>query len=121
MLFRSSGLTGVAAISVGNYNACALVAGGTGRCWGFNGSGQLGNGLGCTPYAVPDNCQSNAPVAVVGLSGATALSTGFTASCARLVGGAARCWGLDTDGDLGDGQGGVGSWSNIPVAVLGLP
>jgi alpha-tubulin suppressor-like RCC1 family protein len=40
-----AGLTGgVTAISVGGDSACAILAGGSLRCWGYNGFGQVGNG-----------------------------------------------------------------------------
>jgi alpha-tubulin suppressor-like RCC1 family protein len=39
-----SGLTNAVAISAGGEHSCALLANGSARCWGRNGSGRLGNG-----------------------------------------------------------------------------
>jgi hypothetical protein len=77
-------------------------------CWGFNGSGQLGNG-GIT--------NSSVPVAVVGMSnGVTAISVGASHSCA-LQGGGAWCWGENSTGELGNGS---VTDSSLPIAVTGL-
>jgi alpha-tubulin suppressor-like RCC1 family protein len=97
-----SGLTsGVTAISVGGSEgfmgnssfSCAVVSGGV-KCWGANGSGQLGDAS-TTP--------SQIPVSVSGLtSGVTAISVGDTHACA-VVSGGVKCWGANYSGQLGNG------------------
>lgn len=96
-----------AAISAGGLHTCAIDAGGTGWCWGNNGSGQLGDGS--TNGAI-------APRVVAGGGGLTAISAGNLHTCAITGAGAALCWGNNASGQLGTGAGGN---SSVPVAVSG--
>ena len=77
-------------------------------CWGLNDYGELGNG------AFTD---SSVPLAIKGLSGATAIATGDDSTCARLSTGTVKCWGLNSQGQLGNG---TTTDSHVPVAVTGL-
>ncbi len=104
-----SGVSGAAAVSVGNGSACALLSGGTVQCWGLNDFGQLGNGT--------VTQQSLTPVPVTGLSGVTAISVGAESACALLTDGTVECWGHNVLGLLGDGK---TTNSSIPVPVTGL-
>jgi alpha-tubulin suppressor-like RCC1 family protein len=105
-----AGLTsGVTAVSVGVQSACAVTAAGAVMCWGFNGSGELGNG---------STTESLVPVQVSGLiSGATAVSVGEQSACA-IVAGTAMCWGnYGPYGGLGNNS---QAGSLVPVQVSGL-
>jgi alpha-tubulin suppressor-like RCC1 family protein len=109
------GLSGtVTALSLGDSHTCALLSDSTVECWGYNYSGQLGNGT-----RGPDNCSgypcSRKPVAVVGLRGVTAIAAGGSRTCALLSDGSATCWGFnDVAGELGNG---TKTNSSVPVAV----
>ncbi len=107
------GLTsGVTAIS----GSCAIVGGGA-KCWGNNGSGELGNGTNAGPETCNGHACSTTPVQVVGLtSGVTAISANDSSACA-IVGGGAKCWGANGSGQLGNG---TTTNSNVPVQVAGL-
>lgn len=91
--------TEVTSISTGSYFSCAVYTGGV-KCWGHNYDGILGNGsLGNYP---------NYPRAVTGLStGVLSVSSGSEYSCAILVDGTVKCWGLNETGQLGDGTRGI--------------
>lgn len=106
-----SGLSDVIALSAGGLHTCALQVGGTARCWGSNDFGQLGGGL---PM---NNTRWNVPMPVWDITGAFAVTTGEYHSCALLQGGAARCWGLNVDGQLGNDT--DETW-NVPKPVLNM-
>ena len=108
-----SGLTNIVALTGGHgqgHGYCALLADGTADCWGSNIYGELGSGT-----TIAD---SDVPLQVSGLTGATALTSGGYGDCALLVGGAAECWGSDFSGELGNGT--RGSYSEVAVRVSGL-
>ncbi len=118
------GLTaGVTAISVGYGHTCA-VASGAAKCWGSQMTffGALGNGVDANNDGNYDN--SSVPVQVTGLTtGVTSISAGLADSCA-VVSGAAKCWGSQFWGQLGNGifgdQAGNFVSSPTPVPVAGL-
>lgn len=79
-----SGLTNAVALVSGGASFCALPHSGGAQCWGSNSYGQLGSGQ--------SEIDSNTPVSIAGLSGATTLTTDDTGYCAVLSHGA-MCWG----------------------------
>ena len=98
-----------ASISAGAYHTCAVLGNGAVKCWGRNDVGQLGN---------RSNVSRSYPVQVAGLTaGVIGISAGRTHTCAVTISGAAKCWGDNQSGQLGNGS---NIDSNRPVAVRGL-
>jgi len=113
------GLTGATAIAGGGSHFCAIVAAGAVRCWGLNFDSQLGDDAAhatCTFGGDTADC-SNAPVAVAGVTGATAIALGASHACV-LAGGGVTCW-----GDNIVYQSGVAGTERVrvPTAVVGIP
>jgi len=94
-----SSLTSATALTTGAYHTCALLADSTVKCWGRNGQGQLGNGT-VTDSSTPVQVETGFGP----LSGVTALAGGGAHSCALLANGTVRCWGENSEGQLGDGS-----------------
>ena len=98
-------------ISAGDDNTCALDSTGAAYCWGYNGSGALGDGT-TTSSLVPVAVDTNGVLAGKTLTQMSAGDGGF--ACALDSSGAAYCWGYNPYGALGDG---TTNSSSVPVAV----
>jgi alpha-tubulin suppressor-like RCC1 family protein len=100
-------------ISAGLGYSCALSPSTGVLCWGSNTFGQLGDGTTSDqPGPTPVTVQGLAPGTV------TSVAAGGWHTCVVLVGGAAKCWGLNTSaGKLGDG---TTTDSSTPVDVSGM-
>ncbi len=95
------------AVSIGtgySFGCAVLANSGAVKCWGMNVYGQVGDGT---------NVGKSTPTDVSGLSsGASKVSLGFLHSCALTGSGGVKCWGGNTDGQLGNG---TTSHSNVPI------
>ena len=97
------------AVTSGDTHSCALIDTGAIKCWGTGSAATLGAG--------PTISSSSEPVDVLDISDATAIAGGGASTCAIVTGGAVKCWGSNSSGQLGDG---TTTDRSIPVAVIGL-
>jgi len=104
----SGGLSFSTVSATGTSHSCGVTTDGAGYCWGWNGSGELGNGT-TVASIVPVPVSGGLVFASVSAGGA-----GYT--CGLTTSGAAHCWGLNDAGQLGDG---TTTPRTSPVAVSG--
>jgi alpha-tubulin suppressor-like RCC1 family protein/alpha-beta hydrolase superfamily lysophospholipase len=88
-----SNLTAAAAIGTGSSanHVCARLTNKTVQCWGYNASGQLGNG---------STANSNVPVISTNATHTVGVSGGEQHSCAALDDATLLCWGSNASGQL---------------------
>lgn len=102
----------LSSLNVGSTHICAIGGGttGVGKCWGTGTSGALGH---------DKLTNSKVPVAVKGLgNGVQSIVTGTSHSCALTSNNLVRCWGDNSQNQLGNAS--AGAVSKISVAVGGL-
>ncbi len=94
------GITDAREVALFDGHACVLRAGGKVSCWGQNSHGQLG---------IPAGGDiQRSPVEVTNLGAAAkAVAVGNGFSCALLVNGTVKCWGINAVGQLGTALGGA--------------
>ncbi|HVZ74459.1 MAG TPA: hypothetical protein VHJ20_18890 [Polyangia bacterium] len=95
------------AIGAGRFNTCAVISGGTVRCWGENAYGQDGDA------SAPANRDASSAVPMV--TGATAVAVGDHHACALVAGGGIKCWGNNYNGQIGNQ---TTSTTEFPTSVL---
>ena len=83
-----------ATLGVGQAHNCTVSSTGGVVCWGANDHGQLGDGT---------TTNRTTAVNVIGVPfGVTSLASGSEQSCAVTASGAAKCWGYNNFGQIGD-------------------
>lgn len=100
-------------ISAGGYHTCAWTKHGEAYCWGYDGSGELGDGNGQGFW--PSDAATQ-PVAVVGGLRFTSVAAGGLHTCGITNDGRAYCWGK-ADNYLGLGDADLREPYLVPTAV----
>jgi alpha-tubulin suppressor-like RCC1 family protein len=111
----ANALSGIASISAGTDHTCAVMVDRTARCFGLNSSGQLGNNL--TPNAVLPASVVDPAATANALAGVSTISAGGSHTCAVMTDTTARCWGLNSSGQLGNS---ASAATKVPSTVTGL-
>lgn len=99
-------------ITVGRLHTCAVTTSGDAYCWGFNSDGQIGDDRAASSF-------NPAPIAVVGGHVFTLLDAGAEHNCGVTSTGDGYCWGRNDAGQLGAGNHGSDTDSDIPVGIVG--
>jgi alpha-tubulin suppressor-like RCC1 family protein len=102
-------LSNVMAISSGWGHTCAAKEDGSVYCWGWNGQGQLGDGLLIDRVAASPALTSNIGEPAVAMS-SSAIALGAATTCAVKSNKDLTCWGSGSKGTLADG-------TNTPISL----
>ena len=105
-----SAISGVVALSAGAYYVQALKTDGTVWAWGYNSSGQLGDGT---------TTARSWPALINGAAGIAALASGYESAYLVRSDGAVFAVGYNTDGELGNGTTNSSSTTSLVQAYLG--
>lgn|GEM_PF-6857725 len=112
-----SGLEGAQSLAMGSAHACAVLKSGKVDCWGGNELGQLGLGFASESVL--------SPMRIPNLADVQTLASGSFHSCAALKSGKVKCWGNNSEGELGLGYSHLDSpsgnyWNSSPTIVPDL-
>lgn len=106
--------SGVAGIAAGDGITCAVLDTGALKCWGNNTNGGVGDGTTTNRPTPTDVVGLGSGVASVSAAGTNPMGSRV---CAVTTSGAAKCWGVNNQGQLGDG---TTTHRSTPVDVVGL-
>jgi alpha-tubulin suppressor-like RCC1 family protein len=120
-----TGRTAVA-IAAGEYHTCAILDDHSVKCWGSGSYGRLGTGDGLDRGTGPNQMGDALPAVALGTGRtAFAIAVGQSHTCALLDDAAIKCWGANSQGELGygdtlrRGDQPIHMGDNLPVVALG--
>lgn len=95
---------GATAIAAGGGHTCAILTDGRVSCWGFGGSGELGNGSSGSVGADSAHTPDLEPTVDLAGHTAVAITAGMAHTCVILDNHQISCWGYGYNGRLGYGS-----------------
>ncbi|MEX1254222.1 MAG: flexitail domain-containing putative surface protein [Dehalococcoidia bacterium] len=100
-----SGMDGVssAAIAAGKDHSCAALSSGEARCWGDNTAGALGDGLAFDVALPATVCATGSAATCAALGDVVDIAAGIDHTCALMSNGGVKCWGQNSENQVGDG------------------
>ena len=109
-----AGLVDAVEVAAGGGHSCVIRAKGKVWCWGENTRGQVSPAL--------EESSAPSPILVAGVANAKGLALGRDFSCARLGGGAVRCWGANDRRQVGGyAVGGIAGPDLVRAGAQGPP
>lgn len=100
-----------ASVTSGWYHTCAITTEGAAYCWGYNLSGQLGDGT---------RSDRSSPTPVSGSVIFATVSAGSAHTCGRTAASATYCWGDNSYGQLGNGTTAPDSSPGLVASPVGV-
>ena len=92
-------------VTAGSNHTCALFGNGQVKCWGVNNYGQLGQGDTVARGGAPDSAPTMLPAVDLGASiSPIDVVAGGDFTCVLFGGGSVKCWGRNSNGQLGLGD-----------------
>jgi alpha-tubulin suppressor-like RCC1 family protein len=93
-----------APLALGNSTSCIIETGNTAKCFGQNTNGRLGVGFASANTTQVPLCTTIGASCSSPLGGVSMIAFGQNHACAVVSGATFRCWGLASNGQLGDGS-----------------
>lgn len=94
-------LAGVTQVALGSFHTCAITNNAEAYCWGYNSTGQLGNGQTGVESLRPVRVETSPGTP---LSDVDSIQLGKEFTCARRKNGEVYCWGDNSQKQLGTGE-----------------
>jgi alpha-tubulin suppressor-like RCC1 family protein len=107
-------------LSSAGSNSCALASNGTAFCWGFNAHGQVGDNNSGANVLIPTAVTVGSTGGIPTGTTLTQVTNGYDFACGLSSTGAAYCWGLNSNDQLGNTSAANPSIEPVAVTTSGV-